>query len=320
MKHSLNQPISHQLDPSQPIAQSYYRDSMKAGSKSFTLAAALFSREQQQAVQKLYAWCRYCDDQIDEVPSQAEAGRRLRELKRLTCAALAGEPVTQPEFKALQQLAQAYQIPEHYPLELLRGFEMDVFHQRYPDLQSLELYCHRVAGVVGLMMCHIMGVSDERALAYADAAGRALQLTNIARDVLEDLERGRLYLPVSWFEERGMIPPAGPADFQPQAVYPVVIQLLDAAEEKYTAARAGLDYLPLRPALAVAAALSVYGGIGTRIRRRGDQALSRRMIVGKPVKAVLALKGCLRVLSNLPMRLLRPWRRTNIREVWRFER
>lgn len=317
MKPMLITQPTNRLKPS--LDQAYYRDSMKAGSKSFTLAAGLFSAEQQQAVQMLYAWCRYCDDQIDDAPSQAEAGRRLRELQNLTRAALAGAKLEQPEFCALQQLARTYRIPEHYPLELLRGFEMDVFHQRYRDLNSLELYCHRVAGVVGLMMCHIMGVSDQRALAYADAAGRALQLTNIARDVLEDLERGRLYLPVSWFEELGLTPPEHPEHFNPEQVYPVVMKLLQAADAKYAAARLGLNYLPLRPALAVSAALDVYGGIGNRIRQQGPQALSGRMILSGPLKGKLALTGCLRILACLPGRLIKPWRPTAIQEVWRFE-
>lgn len=304
---------------STPVEQTYYRDSMKAGSKSFTLAAGLFSTAQQQAVQKLYAWCRYCDDQIDDAPSQAEAGRRLHELEIQTRAALSGATVTQPEFVGLQAIALGYNIPEHYALELLRGFEMDVFHQRYRDLSSLELYCHRVAGVVGLMMCHIMGISDERALAYADAAGRALQMTNIARDVLEDLERGRLYLPLNWFAELGLKPPESPETFDPLEVYPVVMKLLQAAESKYIDARVGLSYLPLRPALAVSAALSVYGGIGTRIRQHGPQALSSRMVLSSATKVRLALSGCLRICAGLPMRLLQPWRSTAIREVWRFE-
>ncbi|PKL74606.1 MAG: hypothetical protein CVV27_19615, partial [Candidatus Melainabacteria bacterium HGW-Melainabacteria-1] len=244
----------------------YYRESMQKGSVSFTLAARLFDASQQAAVQKLYAWCRYCDDQIDEVPDQAEAGRRLELLRKQTAAALRGEATEHPEFAGLQSIAQSYGVPAEYAFELLAGFEMDVFHQRYAQIADLELYCHRVAGVVGLMMTHIMGISDTRALAYADASGRALQLTNIARDVLEDLGRGRLYLPLSWFEELGLAAPQHPQDFSSEAVYPVVERLLDHARAKYAQARLGLDYLPLRPALAVSAALEVYGGIGTAIR------------------------------------------------------
>lgn len=304
--------------PSQPQA-AYYRQTMQQGSVSFTLAARLFDAPLQEAVQRLYAWCRYCDDQIDEAPNQAEAGRRLEALRRQTEAALAGEVCAQPAFAGLQELIARYRLPAHYLFELLCGFEMDVFHRRYASLAELELYCHRVAGVVGLMMCHLMGLSDVRALAWADAAGRALQLTNIARDVKEDLALGRLYLPLDGFAEAGLRPPDSVAELDAERVYPLVLRLLDAAEDKYRQAYQGLPHLAWRPALATSAALSVYRGIGQRIRRLGPAALEQRTVLSGSSKLRLAASGCLRIFAQTPVRWQRPWQAQPIEEVRYFE-
>src|SRR5690606_24146896 len=96
-------------------------------------------------------------------------------------------------------------IPRRYPAELLAGLAMDAAGHRYEDAADLRLYCFRVAGVVGLMMSHVMGLADERALADAARLGIAMQLTNICRDVREDWARGRLYLPRALLERAGPV-------------------------------------------------------------------------------------------------------------------
>ena len=102
---------------------------------------------------------------------------------------------------ALQYIVRRYGIPAHYASELIEGMAMDVRGIRYANLRELLLYCYRVAGTVGLMMSHVMGLRDESALKHAADLGIAMQLTNIARDVTEDASMGRIYLPLDWLDE-----------------------------------------------------------------------------------------------------------------------
>ena len=165
------------------------RDIIRKGSKSFSLAARLFDPATRDAAVFLYGWCRYCDDQIDrEVRPEdpAELNRRLRSLKERTAEAFSFAPQQEPVFIALQYIVHRYAIPAYYALELIEGMAMDVRGTHYGTLKELLLYCYRVAGTVGLMMAHVMGLRDERALRHAADLGIAMQLTNIARDIIEE--------------------------------------------------------------------------------------------------------------------------------------
>ena len=162
---------------------------IQKGSKSFSLAARLFDPATRDAAFFLYGWCRYCDDQVDQAGAPVtpeELDGRLQALKDNTTAAFSSAPQQEPVFVALQYIVRRHGIPEHYALELIEGMAMDVRATRYASLQDLVLYCYRVAGTVGLMMAHVMGLRDEAALKHAADLGIAMQLTNIARDIVED--------------------------------------------------------------------------------------------------------------------------------------
>lgn len=263
-----------------------------AGSKSFAWAAKLFDAETHRDACLLYAWCRYCDDQIDAehlgyrvtALDDAERAARLHTLERETQAALQGRPGAEPVFQALHSVVTRRGIPGRYPLELLDGFAMDVRRQRCASLEDLLLYCYHVAGVVGLMMAHVMGARDPRALQRAADLGIALQLTNVARDVLDDARVGRVYLPLDWLEQAG-VPVADLA--QPchrEALFGVVARLLDEAERYYASGDQGLPSLSFRSAWAVAMARGVYRDIGQLVRRRGARAWDRRAVVSPVAK------------------------------------
>ena len=177
---------------------------IKVGSRSFSLAARLFYADTRDAAFFLYGWCRFCDDQIDQTMNLRLQENRVVELRASTTAAFSGQPGTNPVFVALEYIAGKYRIPSHYALELVEGMAMDVRKERYWDVEELVGYCYRVAGTVGLMMVHVMGISDEKALRHAADLGTAMQLTNIARDVLEDAAMGRVYLPLSWLDAMGV--------------------------------------------------------------------------------------------------------------------
>jgi len=192
------------MSPEVKTALDQCRWMIKKGSKSFSLAAKLFDPETRDAAFFLYGWCRYCDDQIDETgktENQEELAKGVKALKENTTAAFSFAPQREPVFVALQYIVHRYGIPAHYALELIEGMAMDARGTRYGTLKELLLYCYRVAGTVGLMMSHVMGLRDECALKHAADLGIAMQLTNVARDIIEDAAMGRIYLPLNWLQE-----------------------------------------------------------------------------------------------------------------------
>ncbi len=282
---------------------------IEQGSKSFATAAKLFDNETREKAFMLYAWCRYCDDQIDgqelgfgmQSPEPEEQARILERLIEQTESAMAGEPTDDPIFAAFQRVFQISGMDRRYPLELLEGFAMDVARQEYLTLDDTLLYCYHVAGVVGAMMATIMGVTDQPTLNRAIDLGIAFQLTNISRDVMEDAADNRIYLPRDWLLEAGA--PAVASEFpgQEAAVFPVVDRLLGEADRYYDSAVHGINALPFRCAWAIAAARKVYGAIGEQVRRRGASAWEQRagtstaqklgMLVGSAATAVRASIG-----------------------------
>jgi phytoene synthase len=201
-------------------------------------------------------------------------------------------------------------LPTRYPDELLAGMEMDVVAVRYETLDDLLLYCHRVAGVVGLMMCHVLRVERDEALRHAAHLGIALQLTNICRDIAEDWQLGRLYVPRSVLREAGaeylrceLGRPLPSAASRPLARSVKI--LLDLADGFYRSADAGLAALPWRAAFAIRTARLVYARIGGRLRARNHDALSGRVIVPGHEKLLLLARSTLLALSELPARSAR---------------
>ncbi|HEX7760629.1 MAG TPA: phytoene/squalene synthase family protein [Caulobacteraceae bacterium] len=265
------------------------RETIQKGSKSFAAAAALFDAQTRADAEMLYAWCRYCDDVVDgqdlghgmTVLEPAEAKRRLDSLYAKTHAALAGQPVDDPEFAAFQKVAQRRHIPERYAIDLIDGFAMDVAARQYATIEDTLDYCYHVAGVVGVMMALVMGVKpgDLATLRRAQDLGLAFQLTNISRDVVEDAQNERVYLPSAWLAEAGLKhDPATVADPANRAVVAkVAARLLERAEPYYASALDGLPALPFRCAWAIGAARGVYRQIGVEVGRLGARAWDARV-------------------------------------------
>jgi len=298
------------------------RNMITVGSKSFSLAARLFGADTRDAAFCLYGWCRHCDDEIDVPIGSADASQRqLKRLERLvaqTRSAYAGDPQEDPVFLAFQHVTRRYGIPAEYPLELLEGMAMDVRCQRYKTVEELLVYCYRVAGTVGLMMSHIMGLSSEKALENAAHMGMAMQLTNIARDVLEDAGMGRVYLPTEWLES-AQIPVGEVAETRHRKVVAALVaRLLDRAEELYRSGDAGLICLPFRATWAISAARRIYSEIGVRVRVRGSRAWDTRTVVPLHRKFYVMGEGILRTFTSLPARLFSPWKPAAIHAVWRI--
>jgi phytoene synthase len=309
------------LTPEVKAALQECRDIMTRGSKSFSLAAKLFDPQTRDAAIFLYGWCRYCDDQVDEVGKSADRADlevRLKRLKEKTAAAFTFEPQTEAVFIALQHIVHRYGIPSHYALELIEGMAMDVRGVRYANLRELLLYCYRVAGTVGLMMSHVMGLRDESALRNAADLGIAMQLTNIARDIVEDAAVGRIYLPLTWLDQAKIAPDriGEPANREKLAM--LTLRLLREADRYYRSGDAGLWHLSFRAACAVSAARQVYAEIGSLLVQRGARAWDQRTYVTGPRKIWVVVRGILSLVRSLPSRLFQPWSPGALRTIWKY--
>jgi len=310
MSEVISDPIFHALDRC--------REMITVGSKSFSLASRLFGPDSRAAAFFLYGWCRYCDDQVDQASSTVQAQAQLQDLRDRTQSCFNSESQDHPVFVAFQFVSSRYQIPQHYPLELLEGMAMDVRGYSYETLEDLKLYCYRVAGTVGLMMVHVMGISHEKALKHAADLGMAMQLTNIARDIQEDFRLGRVYLPGEWLRERGLTQSdVEKLDKRGEVAF-LVKRLLLEARSYYASGRAGLSYLPLRAAFAVSAACSVYSQIGETVLARGPRAWDTRTIVPQWKKMLALAKGVGVVFLTIPKRIVHPWRPVSINQVWKY--
>ena len=286
------------------------RASIAHHSKSFALASKVLPPASRDSAAVLYAWCRYADDAVDLVPAnqQPAALQRLRdELDRV----YGQEDLTDPVLGSFQRVVRHYRIPREYPQELVEGMAMDVVGTSYRTTDTLLLYCYRVASVVGLMMSHIMGLNDDKALRQAAHMGIGMQLTNICRDVLEDWGMGRLYLPDDLLDRVGLGDlraqlgtPLSPGVREPLAR--AVELLLADADRYYESGDRGVPALPWRCAFAVRAARRVYSAIGGRLRRRGCDVFAGRAYVPTWRKLALVASAGLRALVELPVR---GWRR-----------
>ncbi|MFF7709990.1 15-cis-phytoene synthase CrtB [Pseudomonas sp. NPDC007930] len=269
------------------------------GSKSFASASRLFAPATRRSALMLYAWCRHCDDVVDgQALGFASASldarspeQRLAYLRAQTRQAYAGEVMEEPAFAAFQYVAREHQIAPELAFAHLEGFAMDVRGARYLTLNDTLGYCYHVAGVVGLMMAQVMGVRDAAVLDRACDLGLAFQLTNIARDIVEDAQAGRCYLPETWLAEAGLAPPQLAEARHREALAGLAARLVDAAEPYYRSARAGLPALPLRSAWAIATARGVYREIGVKVRDAGPHAWDRRQGTSKAEKLGLLLRG-----------------------------
>ncbi len=270
---------------------------LRGGSRSFDIAAKLLPRAVRDPAVALYAFCREADDAIDE----GTGG--LGWLRERLALVYEGRPIALPTDRAFARIVERFAIPRALPEALLEGFAWDIDGRRYEDFPELRAYAVRVAGSVGAMMAVVMGVRDPERLAAAVTLGVAMQLSNIARDVGEDARNGRIYLPLGWLNEAGIDPDAFLAD--PKHSPPlggVVARLLEAAEQHYRQARAGIARLPISCRFGIGAAALLYAEIGREVGRRDMDAVSGRAVVPVARKVGALVTGL--AGTTLPLRPL----------------
>jgi phytoene synthase len=183
----------------------------RASGSSFYTAMRILPRAQREAMFEIYSFCRLVDDVADSTAPHAERRRDLALWRERIEAIYAGRPA--PELRALAQAVQDFALRKEDFLAIIDGMEMDAAQDiRAPDWATLDLYCDRVASAVGRLSVRVFGVGEEDGIKLAHHLGRALQLTNILRDVDEDADIGRLYLPQEELHKAGIV------STEPQAV------------------------------------------------------------------------------------------------------
>jgi 15-cis-phytoene synthase len=259
---------------------------LRRRARSFAWAARLLPAGVRRDATVLYAWCRRCDDAVDEAPGAAAAVRALARLRVELDQVYGPYDVSDPVLASFQELVRRTELPRRPADELLDGMEMDLGVVRYRAVSELIVYCHRVAGTVGVMMAHVMGVRAPAALRRADHLGIAMQLTNICRDVVEDEARDRVYLPVE------LLAVATRPSAVPERAAGAVAALLRLADAYYRSGDRGLSALPARCALGIRAARLIYAEIGAVLARRGFAIAAARAIVSPARKLWLVVRAC----------------------------
>jgi phytoene synthase len=264
-------------------------ETIRLGSKSFHMASRLFDRRTRERAWLLYCWCRHCDDVCDGQALGFRTDRaqdNVAATELLTRQVLAGETVGLLPFDALGTLLAECPVPHRYILDHLEGFALDSEGWRPSDEADLLRYCYHVAGAVGCMMAVVMGVDpdEEETLARASDLGIAFQLSNIARDLRDDHEAGRCYVPAEWMELHGLDRRDPLRPDRREALVAVAARLTGLALRFEASAHAGVAKLPFRARWAVLAASRVYGAIGRRVASLGPSAWESRVVVPRRKK------------------------------------
>ncbi len=274
---------------------------MSKHGKSFYFASMIFSRDTINKVALLYAFCRFVDDAADEL-KQEDSIKILSEVRKLTAhnnESLAPlnplKSVNGSSIKCLSKVIstlESYGVQRKQMIELIEGAEFEIKSKVVNTQQDLLQYCYLVAGVVGLMMCPLIGVKDKEAAAeYAIGLGNAMQITNICRDVLEDAQAGRNYLPKDLLNlndiKSDQLKIQGPT---PLALKNLIKHLLNYADGLYEKSYGGLAYIPLRSRICILVAGEVYRSIGRKIRQTDYEVLKGRTYLSLSEKIIVIVK------------------------------
>lgn len=272
--------------------EQYCEHKVQQSGSSFTLSFRFLPAEKRRAMFALYAYCREVDDVVDECSDAGVARTALNWWRGEVAAVYAGQP-THPVCQALVPVVRRFNLPQEHLLEIIDGMEMDLDQPRYADFKSLQLYCYRVASVVGLLSAEIFGYSDRKTLKYAHDLGIAFQLTNIIRDVGEDARRNRIYLPQDEMQQFGVTAADILNARETENFQRLMAFQIERARRYY---RQAFEHLPAvdrkaqRSGLIMAA---IYQAILDEVERSGCHVLKERIALGPAYKAWLALKAWL---------------------------
>ena len=266
--------------------------------KTFYLGTLLMPKEKSKAIWAIYAWCRLTDELVDGTKARYTTKETLAAWEQQLESVFAGYPIDDTDV-ALVDTIQNYPMGIQPFRDMIAGQHMDLTRNRYQTFEELKLYCYRVAGTVGLMSNAVLGIkTDSHGVPWekqkpiyvpteeAIALGMAMQLTNILRDVGEDLQRDRIYLPIEDlhtfnYTEQDLM--AGVIDERWKAIMKFQIK---RAREYYKQAENGIRYLIRDSRLPVWASLMLYQGILSEIEANNYDVFNKRAFVSKSKKTL----------------------------------
>ena len=281
-------------------AYEYCRQVTQRASKTFYWGSMFVPPQKRCAIWAIYAFCRLVDDIVDEATdidvsraghlvgsrSPARAIEKWRRaLQRLFQQGTPGDDLI---LQAWCDMLERYPVPLQPALELLDGVEMDLTKKRYETFEELYIYCYRVAGTVGLLTAPIFGYDDDTALSYAVELGVALQLTNILRDIGEDAQRNRIYLPLEEMAKFGYTEDDLMHGVINEAFCHLICFQMDRTDDYYLRAQPGISLLHSDVRLAVRLSGALYRRILDHIRLNGFNVFTRRASVPLQTKLMMA--------------------------------
>lgn len=274
-------------------AHQYCQDKASGSGSNFYYSFLFLPPERRRAITALYAYCREVDDAVDE-PSDAGVARTKLAWWRDEVKRIYTGKAQHPVARALADVVQEFGLTEDLLMTVIDGMAMDLDYNRYPDFDTLKIYCHRVAGVVGLMSARIFGYSDPRTLDYAAELGLAFQLTNIIRDVGEDARRNRVYLPLDELAAAGIeasqIVHVSATVQSGDAFRELMTRQVARAQATYDAAFAKLPAADRKPQLPGIIMAAIYRTLLEEIRNDGCRVLTHRTSLPPARKLWIALK------------------------------
>lgn len=276
-------------DKSMQAAFKYAKSQTAHFSKSFYFSSQILPKEKRWDTFALYSYCRYADNIVDNPRNRADAElfEEIASVSReLQIAYRRGES-EHPVLKPFVQVAHKRGIPMEYPLHLLDGVKMDLLKNRYETFADLYEFAYRVAGVVGLMMTHVMGFNNKEALIYAEKLGIAMQLTNILRDVQEDKNMNRIYLPLQEIREFGLNEDDFFNENFNQQMYKFMRFQVERAHRYFEDANPGIEMLDRDSQFAIYSASRIYRGILRQIEARGYNPFLGRAFVSQRRKLAI---------------------------------
>ena len=271
----------------------------RSEAKNFYYAFVTLPPRKRKAIYAAYAFCRLCDDAADQETPVDEKLRLLHDLQSNLSMTYAGNP-DGPVFTALAHAADAFCIPEEYFREVILGVETDLTKTRYENLDELRTYCYRVASVVGLICIQIFGYSQAKAKEHAIDLGLAMQLTNILRDIKEDLDRDRIYLPSDEMSDFGY----SEEDLRAGVVNEPFKELMRfQAQRARSYFESGFKLLPLltpRSRACPAVLGQIYSHILDRIEAREFNVFNGRISLSKREKYLVTAQTWMKSLLPMP--------------------
>ncbi len=264
------------------------RDVARANSKTFYLSSLFLAPEKRRAVWAVYAFCRTADDIVDGATPPAERLAAIDNWERALLAAYNGTPDDQI-MVALSDAVGRFEIPLEPALDLLRGARLDITVRRYASYDHLREYCYLVASTVGLLTSPILGYSTAAALDYGIALGRAMQMTNILRDVGEDARMGRIYLPLDDLARFGYTESSIFEGVVDEAFVALMKFQIERVRKLYTEAEPGIALLAPESRYTVRLALTLYRQILSSIEANRYNVYTKRAYVPFRSKMLAAM-------------------------------